>query len=78
GIAFLQAENLQLAIVHFEKVIALRPDHYRAHNNLGVVFLRTTQYQKARQQFQEALRIKPTYSDAEVNLTLTQELIQPQ
>src|SRR5207248_3182435 len=48
--------------------ITVYPDYADAHNNLGVLFLRTNQPAKAREQFQKALAGDPQLATAHVNL----------
>jgi len=44
-----------------------------AHNNLGYIFRRAGQTQEATEQYEQALRLKPDYSDAHNNLGLALE-----
>ncbi|PYV61320.1 MAG: Tfp pilus assembly protein PilF, partial [Acidobacteria bacterium] len=40
------------------------------HNNLGLVLLQTGAIRKARAEFIEAVRLKPSYAEAHYNLAL--------
>ena len=57
----------------FEHALAVTRDNTVAHNNLGVCFLNTGDVAAAESHFAEALRIRPTYVEALVNLGLCRE-----
>ncbi|HWY87469.1 MAG TPA: tetratricopeptide repeat protein, partial [Gemmataceae bacterium] len=52
------------AIALFRKALALRPDHARAHHNLGVALGAERKFAEALASFREALRCQPTYFEA--------------
>lgn len=59
------------AIVSYEKVIAMDPvsTHARdAYNNLGLVFVSTESYKKAKKAYESALSIDPNFAPAKINL----------
>jgi tetratricopeptide (TPR) repeat protein len=45
-----------------------------AHFNIGRIYLKKKQYEKARDEFKEALKIDPSYEPAQAGLELLQEL----
>ena len=56
------------AIQHYEKAIALAPDFYPAHNNLGSDYLSKADFAGAEKQFKEVLRVNQNDSQAYFNL----------
>jgi hypothetical protein len=56
------------AIAHLQKALALRPDNAQDHNNLGVVLATKGQTDEAIRQYQEAIRLKPAHAQAHNNL----------
>ena len=55
-------------MTHFESVIALRPDHAEAHNNLGGALWKQDKREEAARQFQRALALRPDFAEALNNL----------
>jgi len=54
---------------HYEAVVQIKPNDPEAHNNWGVVLAQIGRKAEAVAQFQEALRLDPTYTPASVNLS---------
>ena len=50
------------------KVLALNPNHFEAHNNLGVIFQESGRQEEAITSFNNALSINPDYAEAHNNL----------
>ena len=65
--------NREEAIRHYQKALAIAPDFYPAHNNLGSLYLRAADFAAARIQFEEAIRLNQ--SDAEARLNLANVLL---
>jgi tetratricopeptide (TPR) repeat protein len=61
------------AIAHYQKSIALAPDFYPAHNNLGSAYLSQSDFKSAQAQFEEAIKLNQ--SDAEAHLNLANLLL---
>lgn len=55
GLAYFAKGELDLAIVHFKKAVTLKPDYSEALNNMGAVYLRLEQWDKAVKCFDRAL-----------------------
>jgi tetratricopeptide (TPR) repeat protein len=47
------------AVIHYQRVLELKPDLYEAHLNLGIVLLRDHQNADAAKHFAEAVKLKP-------------------
>ncbi|MFT3869714.1 MAG: tetratricopeptide repeat protein [Nibricoccus sp.] len=56
------------AVGHYEKVIARRPNHVNAHNELGVAYLELGRKADARREFETTLKLQPSNEDALANL----------
>lgn len=56
------------AIRHYQKSIALAPDFYLAHNNLGSVLLAQSQFNDAQAQFKQVIKISPNDAAGYLNL----------
>src|SRR5262249_46343529 len=64
GAALQELKRLDEAIAHFQKTLALNPNHAQAHNNLATVFKEIGRFDEAAAHYQKALVINP--GDAEV------------
>lgn len=56
------------AIRHYQKSLTIAPDFYPAHNNLGSLYLRTSNLPAAQQQFEEAIKLNGSDAEARLNL----------
>jgi len=56
------------AIKHFRKAVALAPDFYPAHNNLGSVYLKQGELKAAAEEFLEVIRLNPNDGAAYYNV----------
>jgi Flp pilus assembly protein TadD len=68
GVAADKNRRLDEAIHHYERSIALAPDFYPAHNNLGSGYLSKADFADAEKQFREVLRLNQNDSQAYFNL----------
>jgi len=68
GVAYLEADRLDDAVVQFNAAVALKPDHETAYNNLGMIYSRQGLLDKAEYAFRKAVSIKPDYAKAYNNL----------
>ena len=48
----------------------IQSDYVYAHNNLGLAYMNLGRMAEAEEQFREALRLKPEYPQAHLNLGL--------
>ena len=63
-----QKGQMDDAIFHFQKALAIQPDFVEAHYNLGNALLEKGQIDEAIVHYQTAIGIKPDYFDARNNL----------
>lgn len=63
-----KAGNMPEAKINFERAIATNPANAGAHNNLGVVLWRSGLLDEAAKRLEEAVRLKPDYTDAKEGL----------
>lgn len=56
------------AVKHLEKTIAMAPDFYPAHNELGRVYLAQGNFSAAQEQFQQVIQLNQTDPEAYLNL----------
>lgn len=68
GNSRMQHGDLEGAIEHLEKAVALAPEMYPAMNNLGTAYLQARQMDKAKAVFEKALAANPNSADSYVNL----------
>jgi len=74
-----QKNNLRVAENLYKEVLKTKPNHADAYNNLGIVFEKLGQSQKAMSYFKKATEINPNYADAHYNLgKVFNELNEPQ
>ncbi len=45
----------------FKRIIEIDPTNYRAHYNLGIAYFNLNEIKKAKECYEEAIRIKPDY-----------------
>ena len=59
--------NVDEAIEHYERSLALDPSYAEGHNNLGVALARQGKFAEAIAHYQRALALKPEYAEAHTN-----------
>jgi len=64
GFAYYKKENLELARVHFDKALAINPQHVSAYYYRGIVYYRQGRYDQAIQDCTSALKINPMHTEA--------------
>jgi len=67
-----QKRKLQDAIDYYNKALALYPGHYKARYNLGNIYVTYEDYESAELCYKEALKYKPDYLNARINLAIIQ------
>jgi hypothetical protein len=68
AIEFYNKQQYKDAEVHFKKAIELNPKYAEAYANLGALYAKFKEYDKAIKLYQECIKIKPTYAGAYTNL----------
>jgi tetratricopeptide (TPR) repeat protein len=68
GVLFLQKEEFDQAISHFQNAVRIRPGYAKAHNDLGGALLHEGKLDEAIFHLQRALQLNPGYGQAENNL----------
>ena len=58
------------AVIQLERVLALKPDHAEAHNNLGLALMMQGQVDRALAHYQKALTLKPNVAGTHYNMGL--------
>ena len=66
--ASLEGNDVQQSIDKFEKAYAAEPNNSSLAFNLGVLYDKAKNYDKAKEYYEKAIAIKPNYSDAFFNL----------
>ena len=70
GTRAVNQKNLQMAGALWKRAVEMRPTLAEAHNNLGVLDRRQGKFGSAAQRFRLALKQKPEYTEARLNLSL--------
>ena len=60
--------NLKIAKNLYKEILKINPNHVETHNNLGIVFKKSREPQKAINCYKKAIQIHPNYTDAHNNL----------
>jgi Tfp pilus assembly protein PilF len=68
GLSKMNEQNLQGAVVEFNKTIRVNPNHKDALNSLGQIYIRYEEFDKAVECFQKAVAASPNFSEAYNNL----------
>jgi len=68
GLALLDQERTEEAIVQYREALRINPEYALAHNNLGAALVKQERTKEAIVQYHEALRINPDYASAHNNL----------
>jgi tetratricopeptide (TPR) repeat protein len=69
GVAADKDGRLDDAIHHYQKAVAIAPDFYPAHNNLGSNYLSRSDFSEARLQFEEVVRLNQSDAAGYLNLS---------
>lgn len=68
SVILLAKGEIEAAMAHSEKALAIRPDDYQPHLSLGDALMRKRQYEEAIGHYEKALALKPDYVEAHTNL----------
>lgn len=68
GAAYLGLENDKATIKYYRKLLRVNPKHTDAFTNLGMIFYKVGEFEKAVESYQQAVEIEPNFADAHYNL----------
>lgn len=68
GVIFLEKNNLDEAIVNFNKCISLKMDFVKAYNNLGIVYFKKKQFHKSINILQIGINLDPNFNKLYYNI----------
>ena len=68
GVIFLEKNNLDEAIINFNKCISLKMDFVKAYNNLGIVFYKKKQFHKSINFLKIGISLEPDFNKLYYNL----------
>lgn len=75
GLFYLNNNDVDQALTHFQRAISLDPKHYLAYNALGLALAMKGQLPEAQKAYLRCLEINPNFSEARNNLgSLYQEM----
>ncbi|HHM06369.1 MAG TPA: tetratricopeptide repeat protein, partial [Gammaproteobacteria bacterium] len=74
GILYTRQERLEEALAQLQKATELNPDDYVALNYLGIVQRKLGHFTAARDAYQQALKLKPDYPFAHLNIAILFDL----
>lgn len=69
GLASDRRRESDAAVRHYQKAIAIAPDFYSAHNNLGSDYLSKSDFEGARKEFEQVVQLNQSDADAYFNLS---------
>lgn len=67
GVAYFKLNNLDSALVNYQKALKLNPNFATIHNNIGTIFFSRQQYEEALKSFNKAIELDPRYAEAYAN-----------
>ncbi len=73
GITYQLLNQMDNAIIYYEKAIKINPDFAEAHKNLGNIFYRLGEIDKAESCFNKSIQINPNLKEAKINLEIVLE-----
>jgi tetratricopeptide (TPR) repeat protein len=68
GVAYLRADNTDLAFQEFQKILALHPDDAKAHFNLALVYYKQGLYDRELEEYRKTIELDPDHFEAHVHL----------
>ena len=79
ALAYFEFGDLAMALVDFDKTIALEPEFASAFHDRGICRFELTRFQEAIDDFNQAIQLDPEYSEAFFNRSLVwDELAEPE
>lgn len=75
GGAYLERGDLEQALLHSQRAVAIKPNDVNARNNIGIVFLRVGKPEDAAKAFVAAAQLRPDNSELHFNLGLAYQAL---
>ena len=73
GISYQLQNQIDNAIIYYEKTIKMKPDFAEAHKNLGNMFYRLGVIDKAKTHLNKSIILDPSLKEAKINLEIVSE-----
>lgn len=73
GISYQLLNQINNAVIYYEKTIKIKPNFAEAHKNLGNMFYRLGEINKAKISLDKSISLDPTLKEAKINLEIVLE-----
>lgn len=75
GISFYKTVQLDKAISDYDRAIALKPSHYKAHVNKRITYGKAGLFDEAIKSFNQSITVNPNFAEAFINRGITFSLM---
>ena len=73
---YTRKENFEQAILYYNRTLSEDKDNFHARNNLGGIYFKQGDYEKAKIEWQKSLEIKTDFAPAVTNLSRLERLLE--